>query len=64
MVVARGLMGVVESGSGERVAQFAKPNILYIKLGTVLYDEGATRMEETARKTTSLETGGEGGRLD
>ncbi|VDB84510.1 unnamed protein product [Peniophora sp. CBMAI 1063] len=41
---------------------FARPNILDIKLGTVLYDESATpekraRMEETARKTTSLETG-------
>ncbi|KZV68097.1 SAICAR synthase-like protein [Peniophora sp. CONT] len=41
---------------------FARPNILDIKLGTVLYDEGATpekraRMEETARKTTSAETG-------
>ncbi|KZV68095.1 SAICAR synthase-like protein [Peniophora sp. CONT] len=41
---------------------FARPNILDIKLGTVFYDEGATpekreRMEETARKTTSAETG-------
>jgi len=41
---------------------FSKPNILDIKLGTVLYDESATpekrqRMENTARMTTSLETG-------
>lgn len=41
---------------------FARPNILDVKLGTVLYEEGATeakrkRMEETARQTTSLETG-------
>ena len=41
---------------------FVKPNILDIKLGTVLYDESATpekrnRMENTARLTTSLETG-------
>ena len=41
---------------------FARPNILDIKLGTVLYDASATpekraRMEDTARKTTSLETG-------
>ncbi|PPQ71698.1 hypothetical protein CVT24_007895 [Panaeolus cyanescens] len=41
---------------------FLKPNILDIKLGTVLYDDGAppdkvARMIETARKTTSLETG-------
>lgn len=41
---------------------FIKPNILDIKLGTVLYDEYATpekrqRMENTARVTTSLETG-------
>ncbi|THH21461.1 hypothetical protein EW146_g104 [Bondarzewia mesenterica] len=41
---------------------FVKPNILDIKLGTVLYDESASpkkrsRMEETARLTTSLETG-------
>ena len=41
---------------------FSKPNILDIKLGTVLYDEFATpekrqRMENTARVTTSLETG-------
>lgn len=42
--------------------QFAKPNILDIKLGTVLYDQDASadkraRMEKTARETTSLETG-------
>ncbi|KAF8528176.1 SAICAR synthase-like protein [Hysterangium stoloniferum] len=41
---------------------FSKPNILDIKLGTVLYDEYASpekraRMEKTARETTSLETG-------
>ena len=41
---------------------FVKPNILDIKLGTVLYDESASvekraRMEKTARETTSLETG-------
>ena len=41
---------------------FAKPNILDIKLGTILYDDGASpekraRMEKTARETTSLETG-------
>ncbi|KIO24087.1 hypothetical protein M407DRAFT_244581 [Tulasnella calospora MUT 4182] len=42
--------------------EFKKPNILDIKLGTVLYDESANeekqaRMIETARKTTSLESG-------
>ncbi|KAG8954015.1 hypothetical protein FRC04_000999 [Tulasnella sp. 424] len=42
--------------------EFKKPNILDIKLGTALYDEDAdetkkTRMIETARKTTSLESG-------
>ena len=41
---------------------FVKPNILDIKLGTVLYDDGASaekraRMEKTARETTSLATG-------
>lgn len=41
---------------------FSKPNILDIKLGTVLYDESASeekraRMLKTARETTSLETG-------
>ncbi|KAG7092818.1 hypothetical protein E1B28_009134 [Marasmius oreades] len=41
---------------------FDKPNILDIKLGTVLYDESASpekveRMLKTARETTSLETG-------
>ncbi|RDB19501.1 Inositol polyphosphate multikinase [Hypsizygus marmoreus] len=41
---------------------FLKPNILDVKLGTVLYDEAATpdkieRMEQTARETTSHETG-------
>jgi 1D-myo-inositol-tetrakisphosphate 5-kinase/inositol-polyphosphate multikinase len=41
---------------------FLKPNILDIKLGTVLYDatappEKVQRMIETARNTTSFETG-------
>ncbi|KAI0781528.1 SAICAR synthase-like protein [Trametes elegans] len=41
---------------------FARPNILDVKLGTVLYDDEAppekrARMEKTARETTSLETG-------
>lgn len=41
---------------------FLKPNILDIKLGTVLYDETASpekveRMLKTAKATTSLETG-------
>ncbi|PCH38530.1 SAICAR synthase-like protein [Wolfiporia cocos MD-104 SS10] len=41
---------------------FLKPNILDVKLGTVLYDEDATpekraRMEKTARETTTSETG-------
>jgi inositol-polyphosphate multikinase len=41
---------------------FRKPNILDIKLGTVLYDEDATpekkeRMQNKARCTTSGETG-------
>ncbi|KAL6308636.1 hypothetical protein BKA93DRAFT_725219 [Sparassis latifolia] len=41
---------------------FLRPNILDIKLGTVLYDEDASpekraRMEKTARETTSFETG-------
>ncbi|KAG8945042.1 hypothetical protein FRC03_001828 [Tulasnella sp. 419] len=42
--------------------KFKKPNILDIKLGTVLYDESANeekraRMIKTAAETTSLETG-------
>ncbi|KAI0823851.1 SAICAR synthase-like protein [Trametes gibbosa] len=42
--------------------RFAKPNILDVKLGTVLYDDEASadkraRMEKTARETTSFETG-------
>lgn len=42
--------------------RFLKPNILDIKLGTVLYDDGASeekiaRMIQTARNTTSFETG-------
>lgn len=41
---------------------FLKPNIIDIKLGTILYDESASadkvaRMIETAKNTTSLETG-------
>ncbi|KAF9009645.1 hypothetical protein BDQ17DRAFT_1388421 [Cyathus striatus] len=41
---------------------FEKPNILDVKLGTVLYDESASedkveRMKKTARNTTSEETG-------
>lgn len=41
---------------------FQKPNLLDIKLGTVLYDEDATpekraRMEKAAAETTSSETG-------
>lgn len=41
---------------------FLKPNILDIKLGTILYDESAppekvSRMIQTAQETTSLETG-------
>lgn len=41
---------------------FVRPNIVDIKLGTILYDESATpekraRMIERARDTTSLETG-------
>jgi hypothetical protein len=41
---------------------FSKPNILDVKLGTVLYDDTAppdkvARMEKAARNTTSFETG-------
>ena len=41
---------------------FLKPNILDVKLGTILYDETASpekveRMKKTARETTSFETG-------
>jgi 1D-myo-inositol-tetrakisphosphate 5-kinase/inositol-polyphosphate multikinase len=41
---------------------FLKPNILDVKLGTVLYDDTASpekkaRMEKVARNTTSFETG-------
>ena len=41
---------------------FLKPNILDVKLGTILYDETASpekveRMKKKARDTTSLETG-------
>lgn len=41
---------------------FEKPNVMDMKLGTVLYDESASpekkqRMIDTARETTSLETG-------
>ncbi|KAL5528907.1 hypothetical protein ACEPAG_4881 [Sanghuangporus baumii] len=43
-------------------SSFTQPNIMDIKLGTVLYEEGAPpekrdRMLATARETTSLETG-------
>ena len=42
--------------------KFLKPNILDIKLGTTLYDDGASeekkaRMIQTAKNTTSLESG-------
>jgi len=42
--------------------RFLKPNILDIKLGTMLYDDGASeekkeRMIKTAKNTTSFETG-------
>lgn len=42
--------------------KFVKPNIMDIKLGTVLYERDASpekraRMEKAARETTSLETG-------
>jgi hypothetical protein len=41
---------------------FLKPNILDVKLGTILYDETASpekveRMKKNARDTTSFETG-------
>lgn len=41
---------------------FSKPNVLDVKLGTVLYDEDASpekraRMEQVARETTTAETG-------
>lgn len=58
-----GFSGCPQSIVLENLTQvFAKPNILDIKLGTVLYDEDATpekkaRMEKTARDTTSFETG-------
>ncbi|OSD02138.1 SAICAR synthase-like protein [Trametes coccinea BRFM310] len=60
-----GQLKVVEAASLvlENVSHaFAKPNILDIKLGTILYDDEASeekraRMEKTARETTSLETG-------
>ncbi|CAE6482404.1 unnamed protein product [Rhizoctonia solani] len=42
--------------------EFRKPNILDVKLGTILYDDTANeekrlRMEKAAKETTSLETG-------
>ncbi|EJD06201.1 SAICAR synthase-like protein [Fomitiporia mediterranea MF3/22] len=58
-----GIVPVPESIVLQNVAsEFTKPNIMDIKLGTVLYEEGATeekkqRMLETARNTTSFETG-------
>ncbi|KAH9842452.1 SAICAR synthase-like protein [Rhodofomes roseus] len=61
------LEGVPESEKESIVLEnlahtFAKPNILDIKLGTVLFDEDATqekreRMERVAAETTSKETG-------
>ena len=65
LVRARGLMAGVFTQSLvlENLADaFAKPCILDIKLGTVLYDDEAApekkaRMEKTARETTSFETG-------
>ena len=43
-------------------ASFKKPNILDVKLGTILYDDNADdvkreRMIQTAKSTTSFETG-------
>ncbi|KAG8753611.1 hypothetical protein FRC11_007269 [Ceratobasidium sp. 423] len=52
-----------DSGKDESCPErFRKPNILDVKLGTILYDETASeekkaRMEKAARETTSLETG-------
>ncbi|KAF8305540.1 SAICAR synthase-like protein, partial [Clavulina sp. PMI_390] len=66
---AGNLMGDGTSGSGQEslvlanaAHPFTRPNVLDIKLGTVLYDESATeekkkRMEKQARETTSAETG-------
>ncbi|KIY73075.1 SAICAR synthase-like protein [Cylindrobasidium torrendii FP15055 ss-10] len=66
---AEGLSVGASEGSGKESLvlenlsfPFTKPNILDIKLGTVLYDEEAPedkkqRMIETARNTTSLESG-------
>lgn len=62
------LLTLVSSGSLQSIVldnlskAFTKPNILDIKLGTVLYDEHASeekkaRMIKTAAETTSLETG-------
>ncbi|KAG8925781.1 hypothetical protein FRC02_009432 [Tulasnella sp. 418] len=69
------LEGKVEGTAAEKIGEakgedlvgnlshkFKKPNILDIKLGTVLYDESANeekraRMIKTAAETTSLETG-------
>ncbi|KAF5317936.1 hypothetical protein D9619_012175 [Psilocybe cf. subviscida] len=52
----------LEGSVDETQTENLVPNILDIKLGTVLYDETASpekiqRMIETARKTTSFETG-------
>ncbi|KDQ18561.1 hypothetical protein BOTBODRAFT_103744 [Botryobasidium botryosum FD-172 SS1] len=59
---------IVDEGEKESIVlenlafPFKRPNIIDIKLGTVLWDPSATpekreRMEKTARETTSLETG-------
>ncbi|KDQ34117.1 hypothetical protein PLEOSDRAFT_1032104 [Pleurotus ostreatus PC15] len=52
----------LEGGIANLSHPFIKPNIIDIKLGTVLYDETASpdkveRMIKTAKDTTSLETG-------
>ncbi|KAL5533453.1 hypothetical protein ACEPAF_5229 [Sanghuangporus sanghuang] len=58
-----GIIPVPESVVLENVSSsFTKPNIMDLKLGTVLYEESAPpekreRMLATARETTSLETG-------
>ncbi|CCM04564.1 uncharacterized protein FIBRA_06745 [Fibroporia radiculosa] len=61
------LEGQLAAGGGSIVLEnlsytFSKPNIIDIKLGTVLYDDDASpakraRMEKAARDTTSAETG-------
>ncbi|KAI0307210.1 hypothetical protein B0F90DRAFT_1807864 [Multifurca ochricompacta] len=57
------LSGIIQLLVIENVTHgFRKPNVLDVKLGTVLYDEDAPpekreRMQNTARRTTSGETG-------